>query len=29
MEPTACVVHPHADVAEFSGHAPLIADFEL
>jgi hypothetical protein len=26
---TACVVHPHAEVAEFSDHAPVIADFEL
>jgi hypothetical protein len=24
---TACVVHPHAGVAEFSDHAPVIADF--
>jgi hypothetical protein len=26
---TACSVNPHADVVEFSDHAPVIADFEL
>jgi hypothetical protein len=26
---TACVVHPYTGIAEFSDHAPVIADFEL